>query len=241
MTVGPNVRPHLHSRRVESWIYTIVNPLIDAMRNEVWWLDKRNLSWRFYSRRAEYIRPICDYIEPHNLPNLEDFLADNETFKSKFEGHDKTLQIATDRAATFFDILISGQIFKDQVNQSLEEYEASGTSAQPNKTSLDSMKADLPQYVAENLVNSLDFLPNHYTTHKFWELFGPRFRAQISEFEGYKQRPSYSMLQEAVENLADLSTELLRDLEGYRLRICREFDIPAAQPIASASSQRLSR
>src|SRR5436305_5487053 len=107
MSITPETKPGQHSQRVASWIYTIINPLIEAMRSETWLLAKDNLSWRFYSRKAEHFRRVRDYIEVHYLPIFEDFLAENQEFVPKFEKHDAALQKAEERATAFFDILIS--------------------------------------------------------------------------------------------------------------------------------------
>ncbi|MGH9432455.1 MAG: hypothetical protein ACRD3T_13020, partial [Terriglobia bacterium] len=61
--------PPPHSKRVEAWIYTVVNPLIESLRREAFLFEKGNLSWRWYSRRCEYIRPVVEYIDYEHRPN----------------------------------------------------------------------------------------------------------------------------------------------------------------------------
>src|SRR5579862_1427101 len=205
MSITPETTPGRSSRRVEAWIYTIINPLIDVTRSEAHLLERRNLSWRHYSRRAEYIRRICEYIEPHNAPNLEDFLADNEKFTQKFDRHDKTLQVAEQNAATFFDTVTSAPIFIKEVNEAVQQYELMRATSQAHSPSADSLGPNLANYVAEYLVNDMDTLPSTYTTHRFWQLFGQRFQA-------YKERESFLSLQKAVRDFRDASLDLRQNL-----------------------------
>jgi hypothetical protein len=75
--------PPQHSKRVEAWVYAVLNPLIENLGREIFLLSKGNLSWRFYSRKCEYIHPTSDYIGISQRPNYEDFIADplNQGFR----------------------------------------------------------------------------------------------------------------------------------------------------------------
>lgn len=224
MSITPDTTPGRSSRRVEAWIYTIMNPVIEAMRQEAHLLERGNLSWRYYSRRAEYIRIIYEYIEPHNTPNLEDFLADNEQFTDKFRQHDKVLRTAEQTATEFFEAVTSSSTFIDEVNDALQRYDSIVDASRSYNASVESIKQDLPKVVAEYLINNVDSLPNTYMTHKFWEV-------SRQKFQEYKEREPYLKLQNAVKQLREISSELQRDLEDQRLQLCREFDVPAAPPL----------
>ncbi|HWZ43153.1 MAG TPA: hypothetical protein VNW97_06735 [Candidatus Saccharimonadales bacterium] len=240
MSTTPETKPGRHSQRVAAWIYTVLNPLVDAIRNETRLLEKANISWRCHTRRSEYIRPIQEYIEAHYSPNLEDFLAENAEFVGKFEEHDNALRETEEQASKFYDILVGSSLFTGAVGEMLTEYESAiGPSHPyiPNTPSLGSMKNDLPRYVAENLINNIATMPTHYTIHAFWERFGQVLRSRMPEFAGYKQRPSFQGLHTVMENLKQTSASLRKGLEEDRLRLCREFDLPAAQPMAPQTTE----
>jgi hypothetical protein len=228
MAIHQDAKTGRHSRRVAAWIYTIINPIIDALRSEAELLGKGDLTWRCYSKRFEHIRPIREYIDPHYRPNFEDFLADNSEFAAKFENHDSTVSAAEEQARRFYEIIVASPIFIEQVKRNAQEYKSKVDPSNPYMPSLEPMGDDLPKYVAENLINSVGTLPQHYTIHRFWELFGQELR---SEFEPYKGRQSFRALEEAVGKLRTASIALQADLERYRLHLCREFDLPAAQPV----------
>jgi hypothetical protein len=213
---------------VQAWVYTILNPLIESLRREARLLEKGNLTWRWYSRRCEYIRPIVEYVDSSHGPNYEDFLADeqNAGFGGRFEKHDQALAEVESTASQFFSGLMGSDMFQEQVERSLRDYDSN--IAEPGYPSLNSMKADLPKYIAEYLINRTEILPHHYTAHKFWEGYRLQFGLLTEEFEGYQQRTSFRAVEKASHALKDLSVQLLEKLENHRLFLCSTFDIPAA-------------
>lgn len=232
MSSNVALQPPQHSERVRAWVYTIINPLIESLRREVCLLAKGNLSWRYHSRRCEYLRPISEYIDNSQRPNYEDFLADeqNAGFKGRFDEHDDALRVVEESASRFFDGLMQSQMFLKQVKDSLAQYEST-VSVQSQIPSLDSMRENLPNYVAEYVINRAVVLPNHYLMHKFWEDYKSKFENSSYEFDLYMARESFKKLEQAALRLKDLSAELLRTLESHRYLLCSTYDIPAA-PIA---------
>jgi hypothetical protein len=231
MSITPETRPSPHYGRVASWIYTVINPLIEALRGEAGQLDRGSISWRWYSRRCQYIHVIRAYVEPHYSPNFEDFLIENEEFVKRFDKHDAALRKTEQQAAKFYDLLLAAAIFKEQVNQAFREFESARTLSQSVAPDLDSLRKDLSEYVAEYIVNNIDSLPAHYTTSEFWNRFGQRFLKGMQEFEGSEERQAFTMLNEAKRELREASERLLHDLKDYRTRLCRDFDLPAAEPL----------
>ncbi len=192
-------------------------------------MENGNLTWRYYTRRCEYIRPIQEYVQSGHWPNYQDFLADNPEFRDLYAAHDTSVIEAESRAAKFCDLLLQSSIFPKDVNQSLQEYEATLKPSEPGFYSLVYMEKDLPKYVAEYLVNEVETLPPHYTTHKFWKEYRARFWEKHSvEFEPYKGRESFQLLASTKRQLAQRSAVLKQQLEDHRLFLCRKFDIPAA-------------
>ncbi len=232
--------PPQHSRRVEAWVYAVLNPLIENLGREIFLLSKGNPSWRIYSRKCEYIHPICDYIGISQQPNYEDFIADplNPGFQEKFEGHDRALAEVESSASRFSDGLIHSDVFLKQIKDSLGEYESTAhtNSVYPF---IESMRESLPRAVAELLVNRIDVLPVYYMMQKFWEVYRRTFDLSAQEFEPYGQRQSFQTLLQARAALKDVADKLLHDLESHRRLLCRTYDIPAAPiPVDRSVSHR---
>ena len=223
--------PPRHSRRVEAWVYSVLNPLLDSIRRELLLLGRGDLTWRAYSKGFEYIKPIKEYFDPSQLPNLEDFLADplNPGFASEFAAHDRAVDETSSRARQFYDGLINTVLFRRQVEEAARKYQADPRNA---LKPLNLGKDDLPHYVAEYLINKTEELPGYYVTHGFWKEKNDQFLHPADEFEAYKQRNSFRALQRQVTKLRSTSENLVEHLERHRRDLCTKFDIPAA-PIPS--------
>ncbi len=134
------MQPPPHSKRVQAWVYAIINPVIESLRLEVFLLDKGNTTWEGDTRRCEYIRPIREYFQYSQWPNYEDFLADslNLGFREKFEEHDRGLSEVESSAAEFADGLMHSDAFRKKVKDSLEQYQSTARS-NPQYPYLDDM------------------------------------------------------------------------------------------------------
>ena len=192
-------------------------------------LQQGNLSWRFYSRKCEYIRPITEYIETDQLPNFEDFLSDglNQDFKPSIDAHDNAVLAVEAAAGTFFDGLMHSSLFLSEVQKSLDEYKVR-VADKPQYPDAAPIEKDLPKYVAEYLINSAASLPSHYVMHRFWEEFRNKFDLAGSEFGPYQQRESFQRIKQSIERLKDIANGLLSAVEKHRFWLCSTYDIPAA-------------
>jgi len=235
MVSNVNVPPP-RANRVQAWVYAILNPVIESFRRELQLFEKGNVSWRFYSKKCEYIRPVVEYVDGNQLPNYEDFLADgiNEGFSASIDAHDSAVSAVETAATTFFDGLMRSTLFLNEVKKAFDEYKllAHGKPQYPDP---DSIERDLPKYIAEYLINRTDLLPSHYTTHKFWEEFRNRFELSAAEFAPYRQRESFQAFKRSVHILKEISQGLLAAFEKHRYGLCSTYDIPAA-PIPTVMS-----
>lgn len=202
----------------------MLNPLVEALRQEQLLLGRGDLSWRAYSRSCEYIRPVGHYLDFSQLPNLEDFLADpsNPGFAHNFDAHDRAVQEVESKANQFFDRLMNSKLFLDQVRDLVQGFHA----ARPVPMTIP--QGDLPKYVAEYLINNTENVPAHYVTHEFWAQNRAKFPHLAEDFKPYKQRESFQNLQVAVGKLRGVSESILNRLEEHRRYLCISFDIPAA-------------
>ncbi len=210
--------PPLHSRRVEAWVHSVLNPVIEGLRRERFLLERGNLSWRAYSRSFEYIRPVEEYLDGAQVANLEDFRSDplNPGFAAAFGEHDRALGAVESKANQFFEGLINSDLFPKQVRDLVKEF-----GGDTFHVAIAITQDDLPKYIAEYLINNTGDLPAHYVTHRFWA-------QNRNEFEPYKERESFRNLQCAVGELRSISEALLDRLEKHRRYLCTTFDVPAA-------------
>ncbi len=217
--------PPLHSRRVEAWIHSVLNPVMDSVRQEGFLLRSGNLSWRVYSRSFEYLKPVPQYVDPAQQPNLEDFLEDpeNEGFAEGFRQHDLVLaelEAATNR---LFDLLLNWRPFSEEVSRAYNEYIAT-----PNGSDLAASMMNavvVTKFVVEYLINNVGNLQQHYVLYRFWSENGDTFRQLFHGPELSSQREPFI---QSSKDFLRVSDALLVQLKEHRRRLCTAFDIPAA-------------
>ncbi len=222
--------PPLHSKRVQAWVYAVLNPLIESLQRETYFLAKGNLTWQSDTKKCEYIRPIREYLAHSQWPNYKDFLTDSQNFEfaKKFEGHDSALFAAESSAGAFAEDLTQSDEFQTRVRDYLEEYQSLARNNPLYPYLDDTPSGSRARAVAALLVNRMDSLPDHWGTHKFWELYK-------NKFEIYRDRPSFQPVKESTEELKTVSHNLLIELETHQQLLCRKYDIPAA-PIPTDKS-----
>ncbi len=216
--------PPLHSRRVEAWVHSVLNPVIEGLGRERFLLERGNLSWRSYSRGCEYIRPIEQYLDPSQQPNLEDFLADpeNSGFAEEFRRHDHSLEELESSANRFFDGFMKSTLFSEEVENAFRDYMAEPHSTQLFSTTMTT--ETLAKFIGEYLINDVEYLEPHDVLREFWSENRERFRYLTEVVEILRPAP----IHHAVKELLETSKNLLSHLKEHRRRLCTRFDIPAA-------------
>src|SRR2546427_9279669 len=210
------------SRRVAAWIYAVINPIVEGLEHELEFLKKGNLTWRSTTKRCEYIRTIQEYVDSRQWPNYKDFLNDSENtiFLKTFEPHDKDLANVNSGAAEVYGVLLSWTPFSEEVQRSLESYE-SRRASEPQLPSFNLVRKELVQVAAENVINFVQSLPQHYTYSSFWN-------HASRDLLTFRNLPHFSHFLEAQTHLHEISSALKGALEDHRLRLSRKYDVPAA-------------
>jgi len=221
MNGSPGWKPKKHSQRVAAWIYTVINPIVEGLQRELELLDSGNLSWRFYSHRCEFIRPVGEYVDGNQEPNYSDFLVENTKYRQRFKSHDSNLDAVNNSASALFGALISNPQFLEAVESSFRAYEKA-RQRDPLAPDLSSTRNDDTKYAAEYLINNYRDLPSHYSLAKFWKAASDAmhlFRSSSGLF---------GPVQENTRILKRESERLASDLESLRRDFSRRFDLPAA-------------
>ena len=89
-----NPKPH---RRVEAWIYTAINPVIEALRDEAAALREGYLGWRGGPGYALVVRPIRERLAYQHLPNLDDLLDERPELEAQLADRNVSIEL-TDEA-----------------------------------------------------------------------------------------------------------------------------------------------
>ena len=210
------------SRRVAAWIYAVINPIIESLLREQAFLDVGNLTWRSYSGRCEMIRNIQDYVEASQWPNYQTFLAEysKSPFQVGFREHDNYIKVLNEIATEVFRIFLGPGQFRRAMDNLIATFRSSQGDSGAINTPPDSPDV-LWDEIAQHVINNSQTLPSHYVIAKFWNSSGRellRFRT-TTEFEPVLR---------ASNALLEHSRRLSRSLELFRLKLSRDYDVPAA-------------
>src|SRR5438445_12433546 len=86
-------RPRKGSERVKAWVYSVLNPLMEALRAENTLLAKKNITWRYQTTGMEFILPTRDLIQLSARPNYDDLLRGYPSLKPEMEHRDEKVQV----------------------------------------------------------------------------------------------------------------------------------------------------
>jgi hypothetical protein len=209
------------SRRVAAWIYAAINPIVDSLHRELSLLAVENLTWRSGSGRCEFIKPIQEYVDVRQWPNLIDFLADHPMFEKFFKAHDVDVQSLNARANDVYRWIVSSEQFSSKLAEILQTYESQRGTLGPQAPSFNNSRDDLVRTSAENIINNVPSLPSHY-------LFAPFWNFASNDLLAFRRHSEFQPLHSVRGKLIDFSSDLRAQLEQLRLSLSRKFDIPAA-------------
>jgi hypothetical protein len=207
------------ARRVEAWIYTVINPLIESLKIEKSFLKDKNWTWRYQTRSLEFILPLEKYVDSASLPNFNDFLKTNPQIARKNKKHDELRTTLSENSQIAFNHLVALKPFQEKVKSSLSVYKQESQAEEYPGGAIPGK--DFDKLVAQYIVNSIKELPSHYTTSKFWATFA-------DEFLKFRIGDVFEKLDTSGEQLKDEDDRLLKSLENLRSTLCEDYDVPAA-------------
>ncbi len=220
MTRSSNRRPQSGSRRAASWIYGALNPLEDALAVELELLSRGTATFRAGPDDLEYIWRVDRYLDLGGRRILEDHAAEYASLRPAIEAHDRAVDELGRAAADAHRGLVQDARFVARTRELAAAYAGAD---RPERL------PDPVAALAEHVVNSRGDISMRYDAADFWM----RHRADLMSF---RTGPAFSRLGNACCALIDATQRLVEALRAERLRLCREYDIPAAQVAGVAES-----
>ncbi len=210
----------------KTWLVTVVNPLLEHVAHERYFLERKNWTWHYESRRFEFLLPLYEYIEPRYLPNFEQFYRRHREVSGKGKSHDQLLKALEQIVGKAFDVLINCEPFKRAYDTCLTRSKSLGfdTSwASIGQSSLQGLHR-----VAEYVVNNIDELPSDYSTAQFWQVH----HSTLSSIASEHARELFHRIHHRGIRLQKVDGELNAALERVRSGYLRKFSIPPVPIVA---------
>jgi hypothetical protein len=215
---GSPARPRRGSARAASWVHLVLNPLLFDLSMEVGGLRRGDLFFRRASRSLEFLRPLREYRIGSALPAYEDFVRWNPVWRARFEKRDRIRDELERAAAKFFETLVGDPKFRREALRALADYRKNHRTAEYPGGSV--REAHFPEVVAEQLVNGVTDVPEHYAVARFWEGYQHRF-------EAYRREERAPEIGRRARELLGADERMARDLAEFRFELCEKYDIPA--------------
>lgn len=212
-----NDPPQPGRQMVASWVYAVINPLLDAIPIELSFLERGSVTWRFVRERLEFVRPLAEYIAPPARHVLDDLLHFQPLMAARFAEHDGLVvqieQLASEAAKAILTLR-----FGKRVKALAKLFTKKGLPFPGGAYSED----DLPKLVAQSIVNRVDEIPDHYSDAAFW-------RAHRREFLRYATGEPFQKLDAARLKLIAFDSDATGWLKSESLRLRLAHDLPASQ------------
>lgn len=190
--------PTRGSLRVQAWIYTVINPLVDWCDRDLRLLRAWNLTWSRVTGHAESVRAGRDQLGAGGRLNLEDLLRHFPEVGLLLEAQERQLFLAVEAARETHLALIDHAGFRGAVLSARGRHESPET--------------DLVADMAVAFINGGD-------DDETWVELKPRL-------EHLPGLDAYDGLRERLRTVAAATAELSEALVALRALLCEEFDLP---------------
>lgn len=167
---------------VRTWFDTILNPMIQGLENEKYFLDKNNLTWRSFNNSFEVLRPISTFFHYKYYANFEQIVEYNSNIIDIINNHDLQLTKLLESCYNLNNVLRNSDVLKTiyynelnnlkQSNTNLSDYEIDGLENEKNL-----------QYITEYIINNREELESSYTLSPIWNAQINNFKNLLSENE----------------------------------------------------------
>jgi len=209
------------NERVKNWINKVIEPLlVDILPMEEELLFRSSFTWRFMSKKCEYILPIPRHLEktdPYLVLEYEDFCENNIKIKHVLLRHDGFIDDLNASLSKRFDYMIASYDFVSKVKKCLEEWEKEHSypgGAYPRE--------NFHMLIAENIINGsvIRSLPNYRTDAMFWAKYGDMFMRYFSHTEIADNVEVFCASDYAFP-LRKLIEKLIKDLRELRINLSK--------------------
>jgi hypothetical protein len=213
---------------IRAWFDTVLNPLLYRLKIEASVLETQYLTWR--SRSKGLVSPIAvrSLLTGAVQDNLDQFLSLHPECVAPIQEHDKGLQLLVDRCRDMEFRLINSKEMQ-ALYQRLTSPEALGG------RSIDEIfRATHPDdrlnVVAEYMINSVNTLPEYYSTAAFWNKYG-------GEFLMFRNSPEISPVWTATYDAAQRFLQNVKRLIEVLTKVRNDLSLSAGVPIVESSAR----
>lgn len=213
-------RGRLTAELARAWIVTVINPILDGLRREDFFLRRKNWTWRYSTKGFEYLRSVAEYVDRSYRDNLVEFHFWYPTLGRVIDGRDDALKRLAAMCDTAFQHLLASADFRTAVEQAKATARGKGMDL---VSALGTYQEGWPEIFAEYVVNDIAELPTHYAPSRFWREEGATIlRTRKSE----SVRSDFDAVDQAGNKVLDANQHAQEKLASIRQMFTRKFGLP---------------
>jgi len=211
----------LGRERVKAWVVTVINPVLEGLYTELYYLHQKNWTWRFTTGGFDYISSIAGYIDIRYHPNFEDFCRKNPNIKKLIDEHDVALDTLARVLKGAYTFLLTSGVFKQRFNEAIFEYHNRGL--EPKNPWGAYPEEEGPKVVVQYLINNIQELDSSYTTAVFWREYGLKLREVLKDPD---IEPLIKNVKEKGMHVKKIAAQIEESLKALRSDYADRFGIP---------------
>lgn len=219
---GPRKGSRYPTRELaRTWLITVINPVLLALRRERSWLALKNWSWRYTTGTFEYLWSTEFYVDLVYRDNFLEFRAWYPKVGGAMRVHDAGLSELAAACNVLFQRLWEVDDFRAAVQEADAMAARLGISIEDARGAVPAQK--WPSLLGEYLINNVRSLPEHYTTALYWRQAAPT----ILRVRGAKSlAQDFSTLEEIGERVLRAAESAESSLVAVRQEYTKRFGLP---------------
>ena len=211
-------------RIVRAWFDTVINPLLDGLEKEQWWLARQNWTWEVQPPGLESIHRVQAYV---NRDNLDHFTQHYPNVVRAIEEHDKQRDLLLQRCQELQNAIAGSKELLDLYQRftTVEALAEVGTTIE--KLFSGYTQEQRLHILAKYIVNHTGELPDFYLIAPLWNKHRQEFLALL---ELPAIRPTSEAADKAGAAMRRSADKLISLIKEVRQKLAEEHDVPFREP-----------
>lgn len=157
---------NISPRILRAWFDTILNPIIEGLKTEQYYLENNNLTWSSFYKSFKILKPLQMMFNFKYYANFEQIVELYPILSDVIENHDKKLKKLNDDCQKLFTKLVQSSQLKTVYKNKVEEFLTNITINE--LSSKDFQDENNLQFIVEYIMNKKSDLDSSYILSPIW-------------------------------------------------------------------------
>jgi hypothetical protein len=215
--------PDIGPRTARSWVWTVINPLLQALKFEQELLERKCWTWQFMPGRLESIRDVRHMILAAYVPNLEQFVTYYPIIRENIDIHDGEAAQLSVSCMNLQKALLDRPGLKETFKRVTSDEALSALGKNLGDMFTSDNDSECLGWIAQEIINGTYKLPSHINHSPLWNKYQNEFLAlrEIPEISY-----NFSLANRAGEKLLQTVQHLVALLREVRDQLAQAYDVP---------------